>query len=168
MGEILLRPGQWETFHPVRVARVQLSCSLYEIVHAPGLSVCVTSVVEQNPMAKVNAMFCYCPLFWFVQLDMLWCSLILVLLEQMVNPIYVFPHLQGGNIYLMTAGLGHWMEWSTLENSLGKSCCGLIFDWDGLIAYGFVWTCICCFGRLYRECFSCFSLEAADDYGYVC
>lgn len=46
------------------------------------------------------------------------------------------------------------MEQSTLETSLGKPCCGLIFYWDGLITYGFVWTCICCFGRLYRVCFS--------------
>jgi hypothetical protein len=95
MGEILPRPGQGETFLPVRVVRVQLCCSLYEIVHAPRLSVWVTSVVEQNPMAKGNAGFCYCPLFWLVQLDMLWCSLILVLLEQMTSPTYVFPHLQG-------------------------------------------------------------------------
>jgi hypothetical protein len=93
MGEILPRPGKEETFLPVTVVRVQLCSSLYEIVHAPGLSVWVTSVTEQNPMAKVKAVFCYCPLFWLVQLHMLWCSLILVS-EQMVIPIYVFPHLQ--------------------------------------------------------------------------
>jgi hypothetical protein len=38
MGEILPWPGQEETFLLVRVVRVQLCCSLYETVHAPGLS----------------------------------------------------------------------------------------------------------------------------------
>jgi len=55
----------------------------------------LSRVVAQNLLAKVNAVFCFCPLFWLVQLDMLWCSLILVLLEQMVCPTYEFPHLQG-------------------------------------------------------------------------
>jgi len=46
-------------------------------------------------MAKVNAVFCCCPRFWLVQLDMLWCSSVLVLLEQMVSPTHIFPHVQG-------------------------------------------------------------------------
>jgi hypothetical protein len=51
-------------------------------------------IVEQNLLAKVNAVFCFCLHLCLVQLDTL-CSLILVLLEQMVCPTYVFPHLQG-------------------------------------------------------------------------
>ena len=95
MCKILPLPGQGETFLPVRVVRVQLCCSLYEIVHAPRLPVWVTRVVEQNPMVKVNAVFCFYPLFWLVQLDMLWCSVNLAFWEQMVSPMYIFPHLQG-------------------------------------------------------------------------
>jgi hypothetical protein len=138
MGEILSQPGQEETFLQGTVVRLQLCCFLYEkVIHPDSLSRSLVFFSRTHHSG------------WYSWM----CSLIQVLLEQMVSITHIFPHLQSGQ----------YISSDSRSRSLDGAKHTADFCWEILLwshlwlrwnnSIGYVWTCICYFGRLYRVSF---------------